>query len=297
MPVSTPPGPLPTIVTPVEEDPHVAADVSACALDVLSNLNACASALHAYAMAPAQVSNGPGALPDLSALAERLRLTRELASQALGQWASRTEVAREELERARRELRITERRLERLEKEVGAPAAISEDVGGGGVIVASSWLKGNVGTTSEGRTCARHVSVQKPDVGSSSQPSTSHTSALGTQLTAGELASTVKNGLGRTGRAGLVASCTRMEDEGRRPEGRTGAEGDQEGESTGVGASSVPGAPRVLRRAGQDLAQIDAHLATVHRCHSRALKAIGQARSWVEETLKVGSHFLPVSRC
>jgi len=189
-------------------------------------------------------------------------------------------VAREELERARRELRITERRLRGWRRR-WVPDSHQRRRGGGAGLVASSQRKGDVGTTSEGRTCARHVSVQTPDVGSSSQPSISDISALekSTHTTAGELASTVKNGQGSTGRAGLVASCTRMEDEGGgRKEGR---------EQRAIRRASPQewerartGAPRVLRRAGQDLAQIDAHLATVHRCHSRALKAIGQARSW-----------------
>ena len=48
-----------------------------------------------------------------------------------------------------------EGQLEWLEKEVIAPAAISKDVEGGARIVASSWWKGNIGTTSEGQTCAR----------------------------------------------------------------------------------------------------------------------------------------------
>ena len=138
----------------MEEDPYVPIDVSACALDVLSNLSFCAAALHAYAWPTPHVSAmGPGMLPDLSTVSETLLFTRDLAGHILEHWTARMELARDGFERARREHGKAERLREKVSKEVGKPAGTGED----------PRRNGDVGMTArdgEGGTCVKHVGVQ-----------------------------------------------------------------------------------------------------------------------------------------
>ena len=226
------------VVVAPEEDPapEPAVDVSACTLDVLSNLTLCASVLRDCASPPPNVSSSfQDVLPDLCTLAETLKCTRHLASQALGHWAAKTEEAGEWLQRARRELRMTERRLERLEAELGrqagvgdnqggAAAAVRDDQGGMGAVsedqaeeaaaVESTQKKGDVGTTagdSETGACTQHADSSRQP--SSSASAVDHENKF---LPAGHLASAAINERNRTGRAGHASMNARMEDVGQR---------------------------------------------------------------------------------
>jgi len=318
------------LVVAPEEDPapEHAVDVSACTLDVLSNLTLCASVLRDCASPPPNVSSSvQDVLPDLSTLPETLKCTRHLASQALGHWAAKTEEAGEWLQRARRELRMTERRLERLEAELGRQAAVGDNQGGAAAgvgddqgrmgavsedqaeeaaAVESTQKKGDVGTTagdSETGACTQHAD-------SSRQPS-SIASALDheNQYTAGHLASTAINERDRTGRAGHASMNVRMEDVGQRElieqaemreladKEQRAEEGDLDGrglivegakgDPTGPPTITLSNAHRVLQRASQDLQGIVAQLEMAWRSHNRAQESVGKARSWVEGIIKV----------
>jgi len=315
------------VVTP-KEDPALepAVDVSACTLDVLSNLTLCASVLRDCASPPSNVSSSvQGVLPDLSTLAETLKCTRHLASQALGHWAAKTEEAGEWLERARRELRMTERRLERLEQELGRQASIDDNQGGGAAavgdgqgatavgedqvegaaVVESSWSKSDVGPTAmedQGGACAKHAD-------SSRQPPTSNASALDKSkiLTAAQLGSVAMNELERMGRAEHSSMSTWMEHVGLQElieqaelthqEQRAEEDDDLadrgmkvegvQGDGTGPPTITLQNAQRVLQRADQDLQGIVAQLEMAWRSHNRAQESVGKARSWVEGIIKV----------
>jgi len=312
------------VVAPAEEDPDPAVDVSACTLDMLSNLSSCASALHNHASIPPHVPDtGQAELPDLSTLAETLSRTRELASQALGHWVAKTEKVRDCLERAREELGMTERQLEQLAKELGWPAGVGESLGAGAVIVEGSQRKGNLGPTAregDDGAWAEHVSEHR-DPDSSRQSTSSNASAFDIHTniyTTGHLASAAMNEQEPTGRAGHASMNARMENEGPqeviRQEEQTemgelrNEERMAEDDYLNRLAKMVKGEEpdkaspkrtlqyaRVLQRAGKDLQGIVGQLALARRSHILARECVKQARSGVKTLIQVCSVSLSTS--